>query len=357
MIQLRTKQLYRERELISEYLKKFSIKSKNPFKFFINRVKYSRLKKRFDTLTNDFEHEVIKPFSDSLEQVKELKDYISFREQNFDSHLNEETYHYASKIEFVKSLIEQNKPLLIGALGEHKAIEELSKLPSSFTVLNDIFLKFFRPIYNRKEDDRIYSIQIDHLVIGPSSIFIVETKNWSEQSVNSLDLFSPVQQIKRSGYALFTVLNSAISKGSLRVQNHHWGDRKISVRNVLLMISAKPRKEFQFVKILSLNQINSYINYLDKTFSSKEISSISSFINNFNLKHNSSRASDYFDELVDEDLDDSFEDYLDEDIEEYEDSDFFDELVSDFKEDFEKMKDTYKKIKRKTKKVFDFFLE
>jgi hypothetical protein len=40
------------------------------------------------------------------------------------------------------------------------------------------------------------SVQIDHLLVSPFGVFLIETKNWSDQSLNNLSLRSPVQQIK-----------------------------------------------------------------------------------------------------------------------------------------------------------------
>jgi hypothetical protein len=43
---------------------------------------------------------------------------------------------------------------------------------------------------------------------GPTGLFILETKNWSKQSIKNEDLFSPVQQVKRAAFALFVYLMS-----------------------------------------------------------------------------------------------------------------------------------------------------
>jgi len=50
-----------------------------------------------------------------------------------------------------------------GSLGEYAVAAELAALPSSFFVMND----FRTPFGN-----------IDHLVVGPTGIFAIETKNW-----------------------------------------------------------------------------------------------------------------------------------------------------------------------------------
>ena len=59
-----------------------------------------------------------------------------------------------------------------------------------------------------RENHKIFSVQIDHLLICQSGVFLLETKNWSKRSIKNLDLRSPVEQILRTSYALFVLLNS-----------------------------------------------------------------------------------------------------------------------------------------------------
>jgi predicted RNA-binding Zn-ribbon protein involved in translation (DUF1610 family) len=61
-----------------------------------------------------------------------------------------------------------NHPQVKGIMGERKARKQLSRLPSeSYRVLNDIVVK-----------TKTGSSQIDHVVISPHGIFVIETKNY-----------------------------------------------------------------------------------------------------------------------------------------------------------------------------------
>ena len=171
-------------------------------------------------------------------------------------------------------LYDKIHPFYLGALGEKKAIGELDKFSNNYHILNNVSLEFEPPIYNRKENDRIYSIQVDHVIVGPSGIFLIETKNWSEESIRNQGLFSPVAQIKRHGYALYKIINQSVKNGKIRIENHHWGERNISTRNIILMIGSKPEIEFDFVKILTLEEIRKYIEYFPKNLSENEVESI-----------------------------------------------------------------------------------
>ena len=116
------------------------------------------------------------------------------------------------------------------------------------------------------------------IVIGPSGIFLIETKNWSRASIENNDFFSPVEQIKRNNYALFCYLNGYINGSFFSAFNDNWGSRKISPRNVILMINSKPKKEFQFVKILFLSEVCNYITYFDKTFNDEQVKQLIYFL-------------------------------------------------------------------------------
>ena len=89
----------------------------------------------------------------------------------------------------------------------------MKKLSDDFILINDFSLKFNPPIFNRRENDRIFSIQIDHLLISKAGIFILETKNWSKKSIESLSLRSPIERIQRTSFALYVIINNAIKDG------------------------------------------------------------------------------------------------------------------------------------------------
>lgn len=143
---------------------------------------------------------------------------------------------------------------------------EISKLSDEYILINDFSLKFKPPIYNKKTRDRIYSIQLDHLLISRAGLFTLETKNWSRKSVNSLDLRSPVDQLLRTSYALGIVVDKKI-----KLAKHHWGERTVPIRRIIVMINNKPPAEFKYVKVKQLNELNSYIEYFDPILSAQEV--------------------------------------------------------------------------------------
>lgn len=93
----------------------------------------------------------------------------------------------------------------------------------------------------------------------------------------SLDLRSPVKQVKRTNFAIFKILNEHIASGRISINQHHWGDQKIPIRNLIVLINSKPSEEFQFVKVLMLNELVNYINYFKPIFSNEETKSIAHY--------------------------------------------------------------------------------
>ena len=222
--------------------------NKNLFNKVFYYLKLKRLINKKASLLNDYESTISKRCIDSYQEL-----------------------------EFIKETVEDLYTLIAGAVGENSVVNELQKLSDNYYLINDFSLDFNPPIFNRHENDRIYSIQIDHLLICQSGVYAIETKNWNTRSVKSLDLRSPVEQIKRASYALFVLLNSDSNIGLTR---HHWGSKKIPIRNIVVMTNKAPKEEFKHVKVLSLNELNGYIKYFDEIFSASEAKNIFNYLNN-----------------------------------------------------------------------------
>ena len=179
---------------------------------------------------------------------------------------------------YTKEVLEGLYTLIAGAIGENSVVKELQELSDKYVLFNDFSIKFNPPIFNRKENDRICSIQIDHLLIANSGIFILETKSWSKQSIKDLDLRSPVKQIMRTSYALFVLLNSESEYNEINLNTHHWGNKQIPIRSIIVMTNEKPNEKFKYVKVKSLNELNGYITYFDPIFYDAEVKNISDYL-------------------------------------------------------------------------------
>jgi hypothetical protein len=231
-------------------------------------------KRQNNKLKTNFETELRKPFRRKLNQITRLENLIFTYTDGFDEEIEKRTKKDVENIHYILDTLKELDTTFCGAIGEIKAVQQLSKLPKAYYIINDYQLKFDPPIYDKRNDDRIYSIQADHIVVGPTGVFIIETKNWNHNSINSLDLFSPVKQLKRSGFALFVYLNDLVSRNRLRTFKTHWGNKKISIKNVLLMTNATTNEKFQFVKVTTLDSVNKYITNHSEELDESQISEL-----------------------------------------------------------------------------------
>jgi len=196
--------------------------------------------------------------------------------------VNESCLKQMTELENKKRVIDEVNNSIYGAFGEQKVVKELENLSDENVLINDFALTFHHAIYNRNENDYIKSIQIDHLLVTPAGIFLIETKNWSEKSLSSLDLRSPVLQVKRTSFALITLLSRDIRNDRVKLNHHHWGDKLIPIRNLIVLTNSKPKEELQYVKILTVSELLSYVRYFKPIFTSIETQAIASYLLDLN---------------------------------------------------------------------------
>ena len=273
---------------LSDKIKKYSkklieLESKRTNVVFslINKLRHYRLSKKLNFITDNFD-EIIQNESKKIER-KILADQstIDYILNNKEKELSKRSRKKIERLTYIYETLKKLYPLISGAVGESLVVKEIKKLPNDYVLINDFKLEFEKPIYNKQNGDRIFSIQIDHLLISPAGIFIVETKNWSKKSLNNYDLRSPVEQIQRTGYAMFVVL-SRISDEFSDIGIHHWGESQIPIRNLIVMINNKPKKIFKFVKILRLNELINYVSHFDDIYSKRDINRITEVLLNYN---------------------------------------------------------------------------
>ena len=73
--------------------------------------------------------------------------------------------------------------------------------------------------------------------------------------------------------------------GLLNLNQHHWGERKISIKNLIVLTNHKPNEEFQYVKVITLSELLSYIKYFKPSFSSTETQAIAKYLLNLTNNH------------------------------------------------------------------------
>jgi len=274
----REKLLIREKNDIELKINIYSVKPRNIFIKLYYYLKLRPLLKRKDILDNHFDEEKKRPFSYLENKILSAKEELSYKETNLEKLIDERAKPKIERLNTINSLLLKNNKLYEGALGEQKVLDELKKLPDFFSVINNFRKRFPRGIYQKRTDDWIYSVQIDHIVIGPTGIFVIETKNWSQRSINDEDLFSPVKQVGRAHHALYCYLNDLIKDGYLSSFKHHWGSLQISPNSIVVSMQQPLHQEFQYVKVLSLYGLLWYITSRKKIFSENQVNELTKLL-------------------------------------------------------------------------------
>jgi hypothetical protein len=255
---------------------------KNFFEQLIKGLKNRSYKRKIKQKENNFDIEVAISVSSLVDSYQTKSNRYQFIITHTAEAVTRSAQQSLSELERKKAVIDELNTSIYGALGEQKVVKALKSLSDDYFLINNFDISFYPSIHYRQENTTIKSIQIDHILVGPTGLFLIETKNWSGKSLENLSLRSPVQQIKRASFVLFKLLNNELSNDFLGLKRHHWGDKKISIRNLIVLTNARPKEEFQYVKVLTLNELLSYINYFEPLFTSPEIQRIANFLVDIN---------------------------------------------------------------------------
>lgn len=133
---------------------------------------------------------------------------------------------------------------MAGASAEIEIIDVLSMLPAHCVVLNDVRLEAER--FMRFAGHPLQSAQIDHVVLTPQGVFVIEVKRWSAEFVHSQNYHDPFKQVSRARYLCQTLL-----------RDHQLACK---VRSLIATRGKMPEKPpDQYVKILSAQELTRYI--------------------------------------------------------------------------------------------------
>ena len=180
--------------------------------------------------------------ANELRTVRERKNHHINNKQSV---IQKECYNITSSYEFLKT----NETFLIGAYGEEAVINAISCLPDEYHILNDVNLHFQNAIHWRERDEYIKNCQIDHIVVGPTGIFLIETKNWKPSDIE-LKSDKLKYQGRRSSLALWYFL-----------KDFYWRNEWPKIRNVIVSMNGSPsgRRPDKYIDIVTPYQLCGYI--------------------------------------------------------------------------------------------------
>lgn len=158
------------------------------------------------------------------------------------------------------NFLAENQTFMIGAEGEEEVIETLSQLPDDYYVINDVNLHFSKAIHWNKENEYIKTCQIDHVVAGPTGLFLIETKNWKTSDIG-LKSGKLKHQVDRSGLGLW-----------YHLKDYYGKNKTPDIRKVIVSIHGHSgEKPDRYIDIIAPYQLRRYITGRDRTSSDDEI--------------------------------------------------------------------------------------
>lgn len=148
---------------------------------------------------------------------------------------------------------------LPGAIAEKAVIKELGRLPNEYVLMNDVRLEYDR--YIHFDSEYLKTAQLDHVLIGPAGVYVIETKNWSQEFVANEEYFSPFKQVKRASYLCYRILKEA------GCSSH--------VRSVVACAGAVPLKPpDSHIAVVPITRLFSYVQYGERVISTAQIDQI-----------------------------------------------------------------------------------
>ena len=203
-------------------------------------------------------HRIHSPFSHLSRELRNLQS----RKSNVIAKKSYVIRDECNNVIFTQKFLTENISFMIGAEGEEHVISVLSQLPDDYHVLNDVNLRFNGYIYWRKGNEHIKTCQIDHIVIGPTGIFLVETKNWKTSDIGKKadDL---KHQVQRAGYTLWYYLKD----------EYGFFGKAPKIRSVVVSLHGLERGQRidKYIDVVSPHRICGYITSRERILSDEDI--------------------------------------------------------------------------------------
>lgn len=158
-----------------------------------------------------------------------------------------------SKVSILQSIF--TSPDFAGAIAEMELIEKLKTLPDNYYLINDVKISLADSI--RFDGEWLTSAQIDHLVLSPYGIFVIEVKNWSKKFVLDGEYFDPYHQVKRARYLCYKVIGEKYN---------------LKARSIIAYKGSIPEKPSNSQsKVLQLEKVKDYVLWFKETDASTKI--------------------------------------------------------------------------------------
>lgn len=129
-------------------------------------------------------------------------------------------------------------------------------------LINDFQFHLSDPVWYN--DAWIRNGQLDHVLVCPKGVFVIETKAWSNEYINerfSDGEYTPIDQVERNGYLLYKFLNGHTSSYS-----------QIKVKQLLISADKKlPVPKGSYVTSITASYLKRYLKQRKKKLNRKKL--------------------------------------------------------------------------------------
>ena len=243
------------------------------FAYLLARVKRYLKGRNHARLKNGSRKEADRLLGNEYAALKGLKDRCEYLKNNSGAEIERKLFPLVRQLETLKKIMASSD--YGGAEGELHVIEKLRTLPDEYYLFNDLKLELDE--YITFEGKKLKSAQVDHLLVGPSGVYVIETKNWSPAYVEKVfreKSFTPYDQVRRSSYLVYRYLNG-LKYGSLIQRGYFkFASREIKVQPVIAIAGSKIPLEKSPFQVLFADSLSSHVLNREESLSKGDVKKI-----------------------------------------------------------------------------------
>ena len=237
------------------------------------RSQSRKYKKRLEYVEANFEKEADKRLESILIRLELLKKKKSNIGNNVEKEVNSRLSSLISNIDNIETIRRSNE--YYGAFGELAVIEELNKLSSEYYLFNDLRLELDH--YIHFDGSKLRTAQIDHLVVGPTGVFVIETKYCGKNRSQELftSSYTPYDQVRRASYIVYRILNKDRYGNPLQKALYNMKGKEISTRSIVAIVGNMcPFEPDRRIRLLSHDKLYYHIQKGNRSLSAEDVNSI-----------------------------------------------------------------------------------
>ena len=149
-------------------------------------------------------------------------------------------------------------------LEDNHVLRELYRLPVTYNIFKDVCLHLRWAVKYRKTVETVKLSQIDFVVIGPTGLFVIEAKEWSEKILKEQSHL-PLKEADKAGLVFYIKIINRFCK-------------KFPIYNVAVMLHKVSKIKYEYVRHLTLRELYWFIIRREGTVSKKKITKITRWL-------------------------------------------------------------------------------